>query len=72
MASVSDLAGGIAQLIRRHNFRRGCLVRGGRCPSHRPELGAGAHMTVVDGILLAVSVAVFVYLGVAMFKPEWF
>ena len=29
-------------------------------------------MTVVDGILLAVSVAVFVYLGVAMFKPEWF
>jgi K+-transporting ATPase KdpF subunit len=29
-------------------------------------------MTVVEGILLAVSVAVFVYLGVAMFKPEWF
>jgi K+-transporting ATPase KdpF subunit len=29
-------------------------------------------MTVVEGILLAVSVAVFVYLGIAMFKPEWF
>jgi K+-transporting ATPase KdpF subunit len=29
-------------------------------------------MTVVQGILLAVSVAVFAYLGVAMFKPEWF
>jgi K+-transporting ATPase KdpF subunit len=29
-------------------------------------------MTVVQGILLAVSVAAFIYLGVAMFKPEWF
>jgi K+-transporting ATPase KdpF subunit len=29
-------------------------------------------MTVVQGILLAISVAVFIYLGVAMFKPEWF
>jgi K+-transporting ATPase KdpF subunit len=29
-------------------------------------------MTVVQGILLAVSAAVFIYLGVAMFKPEWF
>jgi K+-transporting ATPase KdpF subunit len=29
-------------------------------------------MTVVQGILLAVSVAAFVYLGVAIFKPEWF
>ncbi len=29
-------------------------------------------MTVVQGILLAVSVAVFVYIGVALFKPEWF
>ena len=29
-------------------------------------------MNAVQGILLAVSVAVFVYLGVAMFKPEWF
>ena len=29
-------------------------------------------MTVVQGILLAVSIVVFVYLGVAMFKPEWF
>jgi len=27
---------------------------------------------VVQGILLAGSVAVFVYLGVAMFKPDWF
>ncbi len=29
-------------------------------------------MSVVEGILLAVSVVVFLYLGVAMFKPEWF
>jgi K+-transporting ATPase KdpF subunit len=29
-------------------------------------------MTVVQGILLAVAVLVFIYLGVAMFKPEWF
>jgi hypothetical protein len=29
-------------------------------------------MTVVQDILLAVSVVVFCYLGVAMFKPEWF
>ncbi len=29
-------------------------------------------MTVVQGFLLALSIAVFVYLGVALFKPEWF
>jgi K+-transporting ATPase KdpF subunit len=29
-------------------------------------------MNAVQGILLAVSIAVFLYLGVAMFKPEWF
>ena len=29
-------------------------------------------MTVVQGILLAISVVVFIYLGIAMFKPEWF
>jgi K+-transporting ATPase KdpF subunit len=29
-------------------------------------------MTVVQGILLAVSVAMFIYLGVALFKAEWF
>jgi len=29
-------------------------------------------MTVVEGILLTISVAVFLYLAVAMFKPEWF
>lgn len=29
-------------------------------------------MTVVQGILLAVSIVIFVYLGVAMFRPEWF
>jgi K+-transporting ATPase KdpF subunit len=29
-------------------------------------------MSVVQGILLAVSVATFIYLCVAMFKPEWF
>ncbi len=29
-------------------------------------------MTVVQGLLLALGIAVFVYLGVALFKPEWF
>lgn len=29
-------------------------------------------MTAVQGLLLAVSIAVFVYLGIALFKPEWF
>ncbi|MGO8890944.1 MAG: potassium-transporting ATPase subunit F [Streptosporangiaceae bacterium] len=29
-------------------------------------------MTVAEGVLLAVSVAVFIYLGIAMFKPDWF
>ncbi len=29
-------------------------------------------MTVVVGILLAISIAVFIYLGVAMFTPERF
>jgi len=29
-------------------------------------------MTVAEGTLLAVSIAVFIYLGIAMFKPEWF
>jgi K+-transporting ATPase KdpF subunit len=29
-------------------------------------------MTVVQGVLLALSVVVFIYLGIAMFKPEKF
>jgi hypothetical protein len=29
-------------------------------------------MTAVQGLLLALSIAVFIYLGVAMFKAEWF
>jgi len=29
-------------------------------------------MTLIDGILLAISMAAFIYLGVAMYKPEWF
>ena len=29
-------------------------------------------MNVVQGILIAISVVVFIYLGIAMFKPEWF
>jgi K+-transporting ATPase KdpF subunit len=29
-------------------------------------------MTFIQGVLLALSVAVFVYLGVALFKAEWF
>jgi K+-transporting ATPase KdpF subunit len=29
-------------------------------------------VNAVQGILLAISVLVFIYLGIAMFKPEWF
>jgi K+-transporting ATPase KdpF subunit len=29
-------------------------------------------MTVTEGVLLALSFAVFIYLGVALFKAEWF
>jgi K+-transporting ATPase KdpF subunit len=29
-------------------------------------------VTVTDGILLALSVLMMVYLGLALFKPEWF
>ena len=29
-------------------------------------------MTVTDGLLLAVSIVMFFYLGFAMFKPEKF
>jgi K+-transporting ATPase KdpF subunit len=29
-------------------------------------------MTVIQGILLALSIAVFIYLDVALFKAEWF
>ena len=29
-------------------------------------------MNAVQGILLAISIVMFIYLGVAMFKPEWF
>jgi hypothetical protein len=29
-------------------------------------------VSVVQGLLLGISVLVFIYLGVAMFKPEWF
>jgi K+-transporting ATPase KdpF subunit len=29
-------------------------------------------MNAVQGVLLAISIILFIYLGVAMFKPEWF
>ena len=29
-------------------------------------------MTVAELILLVLSIAVFIYLGVALFKAEWF
>jgi K+-transporting ATPase KdpF subunit len=29
-------------------------------------------MSITEGILLALSVVVFAYLGVALFKAEWF
>jgi K+-transporting ATPase KdpF subunit len=35
-------------------------------------MGVGAGMTATQAVLLALSIVLFVYLGVAMFKPEWF
>jgi K+-transporting ATPase KdpF subunit len=29
-------------------------------------------VTATQGVLLAVSILLFIFLGVAMFKPEWF
>jgi hypothetical protein len=29
-------------------------------------------VSIIQEILLAISIVVFVYLGIAMFKPEWF
>jgi len=29
-------------------------------------------VTLAQGVLLALSVALLCYLGVALFKPEWF
>ncbi len=29
-------------------------------------------MSAIQGLLLGISVLVFIYLGIAMFKPEWF
>lgn len=29
-------------------------------------------MTTTQALLLALSIVMFVYIGVAMFKPEWF
>lgn len=29
-------------------------------------------MNAVQGLLLGVSILVFIYLGIALFKPEWF
>lgn len=29
-------------------------------------------MTATQGLLLGISIVVFLYLGIAMFKPEWF
>jgi hypothetical protein len=29
-------------------------------------------MTITEGVLLALSFAVFIYLGIALFKAEWF
>jgi hypothetical protein len=29
-------------------------------------------MSLTQGVLLALSIVVFIYLGVALFKAEWF
>ncbi|MGH9069830.1 MAG: potassium-transporting ATPase subunit F [Acidimicrobiales bacterium] len=34
--------------------------------------GPGANRVIVDWVLLAAAAILFAYLGVALFKPEWF
>jgi K+-transporting ATPase KdpF subunit len=63
-ATTSCLPHGRSTRCSRHRAVRGADAR--------PHLGAGAGVTVVQGLLLALSVVMFIYLGVAMFKPEWF
>jgi hypothetical protein len=50
-------------------YRGNRHLRGGNAGA---DLGPGADMTLTEGILFALSIAVFVYLGVALFKAEWF
>ena len=38
----------------------------------RIDLGVGTGVTVTQGILLAVAILMMVYLGLALFKPDWF
>jgi hypothetical protein len=35
-------------------------------------MGPGPGMTASEGILLGLSIVMFIYVGIAMFKPEWF
>jgi K+-transporting ATPase KdpF subunit len=53
-------------------FPCGCWHRCLRGGNAGVDLGTGAGVTVVQGLLLALSVVMFIYLGVAMFKPEKF
>ncbi len=43
-----------------------------RCGLSRPHMGVGADMTLSQALLLVLSFAVMGYLGVALFKAEWF
>ncbi len=52
---------------RRANWRRENISAGAGCACRGCDV-----MTLTDALLLAVSVAVFAYLGIAIFKPEWF
>jgi hypothetical protein len=68
MASVNDRPGTAWSLLAAEprGERRAQTKRVGGFPV------SGVRMGVVDAILLVISVVVFVYLGIAMFKPEWF
>jgi K+-transporting ATPase KdpF subunit len=53
----------------------GCAAKAGvafETAGRQPIKKSGGFMTVAEGLLLAVSVAVFIYLGIAMFKPDRF
>ncbi|MHB8313432.1 MAG: potassium-transporting ATPase subunit F [Candidatus Dormibacteria bacterium] len=51
---------------------RGFWNRGLRTTGDRHDPRAGTHLMVTHLILLALAVALFIYLGFAMFKPEAF
>jgi K+-transporting ATPase KdpF subunit len=57
---------------REHPGRRATAGVAFETAGRQPIKNLVIFMTAAEGLLLAVSVAVFIYLGIAMFKPDRF